>query len=111
MKTDLSIPKNKKVSRPKREPDYFSKRGVAYWWSPDWVRSSNSSNSSFSRIFPKATSDSNVDLYMLGKEGNTTYIQGSIQEEFKKWHEDNQIDCILLGISEDELLATRWQYE
>jgi hypothetical protein len=35
---------------------------------------------------------------MVGKlYGNNTYIQGSIQGEFKKWHQDRQIDYILLG--------------
>jgi hypothetical protein len=34
---------------------------------------------------------------MVSKDGNMTYIQGSIQKEFKDWHTDRQIDYILLG--------------
>jgi hypothetical protein len=41
---------------------------------------------------------------MHSKEGNLTYIQGSIQQEFKRWHEDRQIDCILLGMDPDDIL-------
>ena len=48
---------------------------------------------------------------MVSKTGNVTFIQGSIQEEFRKWHEDQQIDCILLGVDEDEILASDWEYE
>ncbi len=46
-----------------------------------------------------------VNLYMKSKEGKLNYIQGSIQEEFKRWHEDRQIDYILLGMDPDEILA------
>lgn len=45
-----------------------------------------------------------VNLYMKAKDGNLSYIQGSIQKEFKKWHEDRQIDYILLGMDPDEIL-------
>jgi hypothetical protein len=34
---------------------------------------------------------------MTSKMGKLTYIQGSIQKEFKDWHDDRQIDYILLG--------------
>lgn len=47
-----------------------------------------------------------VNLYMKSKEGKLSYIQGSIQEEFKRWHEDRQIDYILLGMDPDEILAS-----
>lgn len=46
-----------------------------------------------------------VNLYMKSKEGKLNYIQGSIQDEFKRWHEDRQIDYILLGMDPDEILA------
>jgi hypothetical protein len=36
---------------------------------------------------------------MLSKSGSLSYIQGSIQQEFKDWHDDRQIDYILLGES------------
>lgn len=48
---------------------------------------------------------------MLSKEGNVTYIQGSIQGEFHAWHQDRQIDAILLGVDEDEIIETAWEYE
>lgn len=47
-----------------------------------------------------------VELHMKSKDGNLTYIKGSIQREFKRWHEDRQIDYILLGIDPDEILAS-----
>lgn len=47
-----------------------------------------------------------VNLYMKSKEGKLSYIQGSIQDEFKRWHEDRQIDYILLGMDPDEILAS-----
>lgn len=46
-----------------------------------------------------------VNLYMKSKEGKLNFIQGSIQDEFKRWHEDRQIDYILLGMDPDEILA------
>lgn len=107
MAKDLSLPKGKKIKRPIREPDMYSKRGIPYWFGPDWVRSQNGY---MSRIKPIKKGE-DVSLHMLGKEGNLTYIQGSIQEEFRAWHEDRQIDCILLGVDEDELIATDWEYE
>ena len=83
--------KTKKVipppAAPLRDPDHVSKRGVNYWWSPEWVRCTNSSNTSYGRI--KAIKEhGTVNLYMYSKEGKLSYIQGSIQAELDK--------CILL---------------
>lgn len=90
------------IQRPLRDPDHVSKRGVYYWWSPEWTRGTSGSNTSFGKI--KAIREpaykggpDTVNLYMVAKDGNETFIQGSIQEEFKQWHEDRQIDYILLG--------------
>lgn len=81
---------------PLREPDHVSKRGVNYWWSPEWIRCTDSSNSSFGRI--KAIKENGtVNVYMQSKEGNLTYIQGSIQQEFKDWHEQRKIDYFFLA--------------
>jgi hypothetical protein len=102
------------VQRPLRDPDHVSKRGVPYWWAPEWIRSTSSAQTSYGKI--KAIREKScqgaltghtgrckcpdtANLYMLSKDGNMTYIQGSIQEEFRKWHEDRQIDYILLGES------------
>jgi hypothetical protein len=41
---------------------------------------------------------------MQSKDGHVTYIQGSIQQEFRKWHEDRSIDYILLGENPDDIL-------
>ena len=120
MGISLAIPKGKIVAKPVREPDYYSKRHVAYWWSPEWVRATSSANTKFSRIYPhkvryqykKYEDDEwDVELYMLSKTGNETYIRGSIQAEFVRWHLDNEIDYILLGIDISEVLATNWEYE
>lgn len=108
MAKELEIPRGKKVSRPLREPDMISKRGVPYWFGPEWVRDTNGT---IGRIKPIKVNQHRVDLYSVAKNGNVNYIQGSIQEEFKKWHEDNQIDCILLGVDEDSLLQSDWTYE
>ena len=84
------------VQKPIRDPDHISKRGVPYWWAPEWTRATNSSATSFQKI--KAIREhGTANLYMVSKEGNLTYIQGSIQKEFKDWHDDRQIDYILLG--------------
>jgi hypothetical protein len=107
-KQDLSIPKGMKVKKPAREPDHISKRGVPYWWAPDWVRDINGT---IGRIIPIKTKNGDVDLNMLSKDGGISYIQGSIQREFKKWHEDQQLDAILLGLDEDDIIATQWTYE
>lgn len=82
--------------KPLREPDYVSKRGINYWWSPEWVRGTGSGNTKFGRI--KAVKESTtVNLYMQSREGNLTYIQGSIQQEFKEWHEQRKIDYFFLA--------------
>lgn len=98
------------IEEPSRNPDYHSKRGVPYWWAPEWVRGISSSASSFQRIVPLKVND-DVELHMVSKEGSLTYIRGSIQREFKKWHEDAQIDYILLGMDEDDLLQAEWMEE
>ena len=107
MVAELALPSNKKVTRPMREPDLKSKRGVPYWFGPEWVRDLNGT---VGRIKP-IKKDEKVDLYMLSKAGNLTYIQGSIQKQFKDWHEDQEIDCILLGVEEEDIIATDWDYE
>lgn len=40
---------------------------------------------------------------MESKAGNRTYIQGSIQREFKEWHENRKIDYFFLAMDPDEL--------
>jgi hypothetical protein len=87
------------LERPVRNPDYTSKRGVPYWWAPEWVRDLNGS---VCRVVPLKKGD-DVQLHMVSKVGNLSYIQGSIQKEFKKWHEDREIDYILLCVEEDEV--------
>src|ERR1035437_5501194 len=114
------------VERPLRDPDHVSKRGVNYWWSPEWTRATSSANDKFGKIKAvleracksrgnNSTHDKccqcliTVNLYMVSKDGNMTYIQGSIQQEFKDWHDDRQIDYILLGEtpeSASELIIT-----
>lgn len=95
------------IQRPMREVDHFSKRGVPYWWAPDWIRGTSCDPcTSYGRIKPVKEKSGDVNLYMRSKDGNLTYIQGSIQEEFRKWHEDRKIDYILLGEDPDELLRT-----
>ena len=117
---NLAIPKGKIVAKPNREPDYYSKRGVAYYWSPEWTRGTSYANDKFSRIYPhqiryhhkKYEEDEwDVELYMLSRDGNESFIRGSIQEEFKQWHLDNEIDYILLGVDINEVLATNWEYK
>lgn len=84
-----------------RPHDHVSKRGIKYWWAPEWVRDLNGSPSKLRAI---KNTNGDVDLHMESKSGNLTYIQGSIQEEFRKWHTDRQIDYILLGEDPEELL-------
>ena len=109
MSNDLSIPKGMKIKEPKREPDMLSKRGIPYWFGPEWVRSQNGF---VTRIKPiKDPKTEEVDLHMLSKDGNLTYIQGSIQKEFQVGHQDRELDYILLGADEGELIATEWEYE
>ena len=103
----LALPKGKKVVKPLREPDMLSKRGVPYWFGPEWVRDTNGT---VNRIKPIKVNQHRVDLYSVSKDGNVNFIQGSIQDEFRKWHEDSEIDCILLGMEEDEILLTDWEY-
>ena len=107
MGNKLAIPKGTVVKGPLRDPDHFSARGVPYWWAPDWVRRVGTK---YGRIKPIA-SGTMVSLHMLSKDGNLTYIQGRIQEEFLKWHEDHEIDCILLGADPNDILLTDWEYE
>lgn len=100
------------VQRPLRDPDHLSKRGVPYWWAPEWTRATSSAQTSFGKIkaikektcvgmyssgHKSCKCENTVNLYMQSKEGGVTYIQGSIQQEFKDWHDDRQIDYILLG--------------
>ena len=118
--------KKSKITRPNRDPDHYSKRMVPYWWSPEFIRGTSADAihdqpysgdlllgdgrgiapcPSYSRIH--AVKKFNiVELYMKAQDGNLSYIQGSIQKEFKKWHEDRQIDYILLGMDPDEILAS-----
>ena len=87
--------------------DYLSKRGVKYWWSPDWVRDLNGT---ICRIKP-IKNGNDVDLHMVGKSGRTSYIQGSIQKAFRKWHIDREIDYILLGMDPDDDLVAQWELD
>ena len=106
---DLALPKGKKVKRPLRPADYVSKRGVPYYFGPDWVRVLNGT---VGRIMPiKVDYGIGVELCMCSKTGNLTYIQGSIQREFVRWHEDREIDAILLGVDMDQVILTDWEYE
>ena len=103
--------KSQAVEKPLRDPDHVSKRGVWYFFAPEWVRGTSGQNISFGRIKAIREPSCRVwnnhhngcecpdtcHLYMLSKDGNMTYIQGSIQEEFRQWHDDRQIDYILLG--------------
>lgn len=108
MSKKLAIPKGKKVAQPKREVDHVSKRGVNYWFAPDWVREVGGG---YGRIKPIKDVHDNVYLYMLSKDGNLSCIRGSIQTAFINWHEDNEIDYILLGMNEDDILITDWDYK
>ena len=55
---------------------------------------------------PVVDKNGDVDLYMVSKAGKLSYIQGSIQREFIQWHDDNQIDWILLGMQPEEIMTT-----
>lgn len=104
----LKLEKQKKSKyvepeRPMRPPDHISKRGVPYWFAPEWVRDLNSS---VMRIKPIKEKNGEVNLYMLSKISKLSYIQGSIQAEFKDWHESRSIDYLLLGVDPDELIET-----
>jgi len=89
----------KELEVPKREPDHISKRGVPYYWAPEWVRIMNGKAL---KIRPIRKGD-DVELHMESKDGNLTYIQGSIQKEFKQWHLDREIDYILLGEEPEDI--------
>jgi hypothetical protein len=117
-----------KVQRPNRDPDHWSKRGVPYFWSPEWIRGTSSDTisdsnpndptaiilttgkwcipcASYGKIKALKDKKGNVDLHMKSQaSGKYSYIQGSIQDEFKRWHDDRAIDYILLGIDPDELI-------
>jgi len=116
--SELAVPKGKQVKKPEREPDMLSKRGVPYWFGPDWIRHSGKNPG---RILP-VDGDGRVSLYMLSKTGSLSYIQGSIQYEFHNWYssnelntipwrEDMEVDCMLLGVSPEDLLQSDWEYE
>lgn len=123
--------KKLKVTRPNRDPDHHSKRGVPYWWAPEWVRGTSADmiydepvvpvslalpvsimmsdgryvipTGSYGRIHA-VKEKGDVNLYMKSKDGKLSYIQGSIQKEFKRWHEDRSIDYLLLGLDPDEII-------
>lgn len=105
--SSLALPKGKQVKKPLRDPDMVSKRGVPYWFFPEWVRDQGST---VGRIVALKHTDGHVYLHMLSKDGNITYIQGSIQQEFQTWHDDRQIDAILLGMDEGDIITTQWEY-
>lgn len=93
--------KIQEVEAPIRPADYISKRGIPYWWSPEWCKDLNGTICKIKAIKNKK---GDVDLHSVSKIGKTTYIQGSIQKEFKDWHTSRQIDYILLGEDPDTLL-------
>ncbi len=88
------------MSKPLRDPDHVSKRGVPYWWSPEWCRDLHGSICKIKAI----KENGSVNLYMVNKGGGQAYIRGSIQQEFKKWHQDRMIDYMLLGEDPNTLL-------
>ena len=96
------------IARPHRDPDYISERGVEYFWAPDWLRNAGGTIGRIKVIKRTNASDSEVDLYMISKYGNATFIRGRIQKAFKKWHEDRQIDYLLLGTDPEEDLKVNW---
>src|SRR6476620_651198 len=89
------------LKRPLREPDHMSKRGVPYWWAPEWVRGTSSDSNWANGVCPgygriRAIKEhGTVNLYMESKEGGMNYIKGSIKQEFKSWHEDRKIDYMI----------------
>lgn len=95
--------KRQPPQKPLREPDHISKRGVYYWWSPEWTRGTDGSNTSFGRIKALKMADGTVELFMESKDGGHTYIQGSIQKEFRDWHEARKIDYFFLADDPDAL--------
>lgn len=106
--SDKKYPKlTEPIEEPDRNPDYHSKRGIPYWWAPEWVKKLNNK---YCRIIPLKKGD-DVELHAVSKDGNLTYIRGSIQQACKDWHADNQIDYILLGMNEDDLISPDWERE
>ena len=99
------------MQKPKRDPDYISERGVEYYWSPEWVRDVSGT---VGRIKPIRTVDAqgvttDVNLFMIARDGNATFIRGRIQKAFKQWHLDKQIDYLLLGADEETDLTPEWE--
>lgn len=92
------------IEKPLRDPDLISKRGVYYWFAPEWIRGTSGANDSFGKIAAVKDKSGDVILFMKSRSGNYTYIQGSIQREFKKWHIDRSIDYLLLGMDIDDLI-------
>jgi hypothetical protein len=101
-----ALPKDKKVAKPRRDPDMLSKRNIPYWFDPEWVRDTNGT---IGRIAPIKDGKS-VMLYSVSKDGNETQILGSIQDEFQAWHQDREIDFILLGMELGDL-KVEWEME
>ena len=106
--SDLAVPKGMKVSDPRRDADYISARGVPYYFGPDWVKGKDGK---FGRIYPIRRSEDHVLLYFLSKDGNVTYAQGRVQRAFLDWHDEREIDCILLARPLEDLIITDWDYE
>lgn len=108
----LAMPKGKVIPKPKRPPDLISKRGIPYWFGPDWVRDLNGTICRIKAIRMKLFSyaEEGVYLHMLSKDGNVNFIPGSIQKEFSDWCKQAEIDEILIGITVDQVIATDWQY-
>jgi hypothetical protein len=119
----------KKIARPNRDPDHYSKRDVPYWWAPEWIRGTSADIKycngykayslsdltlsdgttltpcdNYGKIRAVKTKNNKIELNMLSKDGNLSFIQGSIQVEFKKWHEDRHIDYLLLGEDPDNII-------
>jgi hypothetical protein len=86
------------IERPQREPDLVSKRGVHYWFGPEWIRCLNGSNTTFGRIAAQEGEHGGT-LYSLSKTGNMTYIQGSIQHEYRQWYQ-SRLDYFFLPETE-----------
>jgi len=116
----LAVPKGMTVKEPTRKPDMHSKRDVPYWFGPNWIRKSGKTCGRILPVLNERTEQ--VELHMLSTDGNLSYIQGSIQQEFQEWlrstkkdvvpwREDLVGDCLLLGISPSEVLLNDWEYE
>jgi hypothetical protein len=105
---------------------------VPYWWAPEWIRGTAADSIYDKPVVPVSSKipvampmadgrfviptpsygrihavkeKGDVNLYMKAKDGNLSFIQGSIQKEFKRWHEDRSIDYLLLGMDPDEIIA------